>query len=33
MDVRKSVASQFHAALSMMEQTVCTCPEELLYLS
>ena len=29
MDVRKSVASQFHAALSMMEQTVCTCPEEL----
>ena len=29
MDVSKTVASQFHAALSMMEQTVSSCPEEL----
>ena len=29
MDVHRSVASQFHAALSMMEQTVATCPQKL----
>lgn len=29
MNVYKTVASQFHAALSMMEQTVRICPEEL----
>ena len=29
MDLSKTVTSQFHAALSMMEQTVSTCPEEL----
>lgn len=31
MDVHKTVASQFHAALSMMEQTVTVCPEDLWY--
>ncbi|MDE0200682.1 MAG: DinB family protein [Caldilineaceae bacterium] len=29
MDIPKTVASQFSAALSMMEQTVTSCPEEL----
>ena len=29
MDISKTVASQFNAALSMMEQTVSSCPEEL----
>ena len=29
MDVSKTIASQFHAALSMMEETVRTCPDEL----
>ncbi len=29
MDVHKTVASQFHAALSMMEQTVRTCPDDI----
>lgn len=29
MDLHKTVASQFHAALSMMEQTVRTCPDDL----
>ena len=29
MDIRKTVASQYHAALSMMEQTVRRCPDEL----
>lgn len=29
MDVAKTVASQFHATLSMMEQTVSTCPDEM----
>ncbi len=29
MDISRTVASQFNAALSMMEQTVKSCPEEL----
>ena len=29
MDISKTVTSQFHAALSMMEQTVSLCPDEL----
>lgn len=29
MDIAKTVTSQFHAALSMMEQTVQTCPDEM----
>ena len=29
MDIHKTVASQFHAALSMMEQTISTCPDDL----
>ena len=29
MDIVKTVASQFHATLTMMEQTVGTCPEEM----
>ena len=29
MDISKTVASQFNAALSMMEQTVSSCPEDL----
>ena len=29
MDVRKTIASQFHAALSMLEQTVRLCPQPL----
>lgn len=29
MDISKTVASQFHAALSMMEQTVSLCPDKL----
>ena len=29
MDIAKTVTSQFHAALSMMEQTVCRCPDAL----
>ena len=29
MDVPRTISSQFHAALSMMEQTVSSCPEEL----
>lgn len=31
MDLSRSVASQFHAALSMMEETVRLCPEQLWY--
>ena len=31
MDLPRSVISQFHAALSMMEQTVRLCPEEMWY--
>ncbi len=29
MDIVKTVTSQFHAALSMMQQTVQTCPDEM----